>query len=202
MNTPNVQTVMPGDRYEGSDPYGVLTRDQVVALLEHFAGRNGLPIEANTAVLAKENGVYRLTTSHGKLRARNVIVASGNLNCPVRPISSDALPPDIYQVDAPSYRSAADLPDGAVLVVGSGQSGAQIAEELAEAGRTVFLATASDKAKTPYRRLYRPSRDRRTRFGLRPGGDGCVASVISHHRFARSLPVRHHERGLVHWLQG
>ncbi len=144
MNSPNVQTVMPGDRYDGPDPYGVLTRDQFVALLEDFAGRNGLPIEADTAVseLAQENGAYRLTTSHGTLRARNVIVASGNLNCPVRPISSDALPPDIYQIDASGYRSAADLPGGAVLVVGSGQSGAQIAEELAEAGRTVFLATS------------------------------------------------------------
>ncbi|WP_246778432.1 flavin-containing monooxygenase [Rhizobium mongolense] len=144
MNTPNVQTIMPGDRYEGPDPYGVHTRDQFVALLEDFAGRNGLPIEADTAVseLAQDNGAYRLTTSHGTLRARNVIVASGNLNCPVRPISSDALPPDIYQIDASGYRSAADLPGGAVLVVGSGQSGAQIAEELAEAGRTVFLATS------------------------------------------------------------
>ncbi|MBX5185082.1 NAD(P)-binding domain-containing protein [Rhizobium sp. NZLR5] len=144
MNTPNVQTVMPGDRYEGPDPYGVFTRDQFVALLEDFAGRNGLPIEADTAVseLAREDGVYRLTTSQGTLRARKVIVASGNLNCPVRPIPPDALPPDLCQIDASGYRSAADLPGGAVLVVGSGQSGAQIVEELAEAGRTVFLATS------------------------------------------------------------
>lgn len=144
MNTPNVQTVMPGDRYEGPDPYGVLTRDQFVALLEDFAARNHLPVKGDTSVreLMQENGVFRLTTSHGTLRACNVIVASGNLNCPVRPISSGALPPDIFQVDTSGYRSAADLPDGAVLVVGGGQSGAQIAEELAEAGRTVFLATS------------------------------------------------------------
>ena len=144
MNSPNVQTVMPGDRYEGSDPYGVLTRDQFIALLEDFAGRNGLPIQADTAVseLTRDDGVYRLTTSNGMLRARNVVVASGNLNCAVRPISSDGLPPYIHQIDASGYRSAADLPDGAVLVVGSGQSGAQIAEELAQAGRTVFLATS------------------------------------------------------------
>ncbi len=144
MNTPNVQTVMPGDRYEGTDPYGALTRDQFVALLEDFAGRNGLPIEPDTAVseLTHENGNYRLTTSSGTHRARNVIIASGSLNRAVRPVSSDAMPPDIYQVDASGYRSAADLPRGAVLVVGSGQSGAQIAEELAQAGRTVFLATS------------------------------------------------------------
>ena len=84
----------------------------------------------------------RLTTSRGTLRARNVIVASGNLNCAARPISSDALSPEIFQIDAAGYRSAADLPGGAVLVVGSGQSGAQIGEELADAGRKVFLATS------------------------------------------------------------
>lgn len=144
MNSPNVQTVMPGDRYEGPDPYGVLTRDQFVALLEDFAGRNGLPIQADTAVseLTRDDGVYRLTTSNGTLRARSVVVASGNLNCAVRPISSDGLPAYIHQIDASGYRSPADLPGGAVLVVGSGQSGAQIAEELAQAGRSVFLATS------------------------------------------------------------
>lgn len=144
MNTPNVQTVMPGDRYDGDDPSGALTRDQFVALLEDFARRNALPIEPDTAVseLTHENDAYRLTTARGTLLARNVIVASGSLNCPVRPACAAALPPGLRQIDASGYRSAADLPDGAVLVVGSGQSGVQIAEELAQAGRTVFLATS------------------------------------------------------------
>jgi putative flavoprotein involved in K+ transport len=144
MNTPNVQTVMPGDSYDGSDPFGALTRNQFVALLEDFAKRNGLPVEPDTAVteLAGENGAYRLTTSRGTLLARNVVIASGNLNCPVRPIWATSLPSGLCQIDASDYRSAANLPDGAALVVGGGQSGAQIAEELAEAGRTVFLATS------------------------------------------------------------
>lgn len=144
MNTPNVQTVMPGDHYDGEDPSGALTRDQFVALLEDFARRNALPIEPDTAVseLTHENDAYRLTTARGTLLARNVIVASGSLNCPVRPACAAALPPGLRQIDASGYRSAADLPDGAVLVVGSGQSGVQIAEELAQAGRTVFLATS------------------------------------------------------------
>lgn len=144
MNTPNVQTVMPGDSYQGSDPFGAMTRDDFVALLHDFAGRNGLPVEPDTSVieLMHDNGRYRLTTSRGTLWARNVIVASGSLNRAVRPIRADALPPDLHQIDASSYRSAADFPDGAVLVVGSGQSGAQIAEELAEVGRKVFLATS------------------------------------------------------------
>jgi putative flavoprotein involved in K+ transport len=144
MNTPNVQTVMPGDRYDGPDPEGLLTRDQFVALLEDFAGRNALPIEPDTAVseLVHESGAYRLTTSHGLRRARNVIVASGCLNCPVRPAWAGALPAALHQIDASGYRRPADLPDGAVLVVGGGQSGGQIAEDLAGAGRTVFLATS------------------------------------------------------------
>jgi putative flavoprotein involved in K+ transport len=144
MNTPNVQTVMPGDSYEGSDPFGAMTRDAFVALLEDFADRNRLPIKPDTIVseLTQENGLYRLTTSGGTLRARNVVVASGSLNCAVRPMEAGALPPDLHQIDASGYRSADDLPAGAVLVVGSGQSGAQIAEELADVGRAVFLATS------------------------------------------------------------
>ncbi|MER9237470.1 NAD(P)/FAD-dependent oxidoreductase [Mesorhizobium sp. M0633] len=146
MNTPNVQTVMPGDFYDGSDPFGALTRDQFVALLEDFARRNELPVEPDTVVTelsgGNGNGVYRLTTSRGTVLARNVVIASGDLNCPVRPVFAAALPPGLRQFDASDYRSTADLPAGAVLVVGSGQSGVQIAEDLAEAGRTVFLATS------------------------------------------------------------
>ena len=145
MNTPNVQTVMPGDSYDGPDPFGALTRNQFVALLEDFTKRNGLPVEPDTTVTelagGQENGEYRLTTSRGTLLARNVVIASGNMNCPVRPPWAAALPPSLRQIDASDYRSAADLPAGGVLVVGSGQSGAQIADELVEAGRTVFLAT-------------------------------------------------------------
>ncbi|EPE96180.1 FAD dependent oxidoreductase [Rhizobium grahamii CCGE 502] len=129
---------MPGDCYEGEDPSGALTRGQFVALLEDFARRNALPIEPDTAVseLGHENGAYRLTTSRGTVSARNVIVASGSLDCPVRPVWAAALPSVLRQIDASGYRSHSDLPDGVVLVVGSCQSGVRIAEELAEAGRT------------------------------------------------------------------
>jgi putative flavoprotein involved in K+ transport len=145
MNTPNVQTVMPGDCYNGPDPEGVLTRDEFVVLLEDFAERNCLPVEPNTPVtmLARgESGAYLLTTPRGTLRARNVVIASGNLNCPLRPTWAKALPRGLLQINASDYRSPATLEPGAVLVVGSGQSGGQIAEDLAETGRTVFLATS------------------------------------------------------------
>jgi putative flavoprotein involved in K+ transport len=114
MNTPNVQTVMPGDSYDGSDPSGALTRDQFVTLLEDFARRNALPIETGTAVseLAHENDAYRLTTSRGTLLARNVIVASGSLNCPVRPAWAASLPPVVRQIDASDYRRLRISPMG------------------------------------------------------------------------------------------
>jgi len=156
MNTPHVQTVMPGDRYKGPDPEGVLTRDEFVALLEDFVGRNRLPVETDTAVTElapdQEDGVYRLTTPCGPCRARNVVIASGNLNCPLRPTWTGALPRGLRQIDASDYRSAASLHPGAVLVVGSGQSGGQIAEDLAQAGRMVFLATSQvGRARRRYR---------------------------------------------------
>lgn len=146
MNTPNVQTVMPGDVYDGTDPDGVLTHHGFVALLENFAERNGLPVAGNCPVTAlafgPETGTYSLTTPRGAVLTRNVVIASGVLNCPRRPHWSAALPASLHQLDASGYRSAADLEDGAVLVVGSGQSGCQIAEDLAGAGRTVFLSTS------------------------------------------------------------
>lgn len=145
MNTPNALTVMPGDRYDGADPEGFMTRDEFVALLEDYAGRHGLPVETDRPVtelaLDAAGGGYRLTTGRGQVLARNVVIASGSLNRPRRPPAAAALPPDLLQLDASAYRHPASLPAGAVLVVGSAQSGGQIAEDLVGAGRTVFLST-------------------------------------------------------------
>jgi putative flavoprotein involved in K+ transport len=144
MNTPNVQTIMPGDEYVGPQPEGVMTRDEFVVMLEGFAARNHLPIELDTLVvkLVGENGTYFISTDRSEVHARNVVITTGNLNCPRRPTWSDALPHDMHQIDSSSYRNPADLPEGAVLIVGSGQSGGQIAEDLLKAGRTVFLSTS------------------------------------------------------------
>jgi putative flavoprotein involved in K+ transport len=145
MNTPNSLSVMPGDTYDGPDPEGFMTRDAFVAVLENFAERNCLPIQTGTLVtkLARNEGrgAYRLETPRGALRAHNVVIASGNLNRPRRPAAAAALPLGLLQMDASDYRNPAALPAGAVLVVGSAQCGGQIAEDLMEAGRAVFLAT-------------------------------------------------------------
>lgn len=143
INTPNSQTVMPGDTYVGPDPDGAMTSGEFVALLEDYAGRHSLPVETGMPVtdLVASDGLYRLTLPRGPLWARNVVIASSNQNCPARPFFSALLPPEVQQIDASAYRNASGLDSGAVLVVGSAQSGGQIAEDLVGAGRTVFLST-------------------------------------------------------------
>ena len=122
-----------------------MSRDAFVALLESFAERNRLPVETGAPVTAlvrdEENDGFRLVTPRGTLLARNVVIASGNLNRPRRPPFFAALPPSLLQLDASAYRRPDALPPGAVLVVGSAQTGGQVAEDLVQVGRTVFLAT-------------------------------------------------------------
>jgi putative flavoprotein involved in K+ transport len=91
-----------------------------------------------TAVEAS-NGGYRVTTNGGIFRAANVVVATGSFQRPRIPAFSANLPPDIKQLHSGDYRNPRALPPGAVLVVGSGQSGCQIAEELYQSGRKVYL---------------------------------------------------------------
>ncbi len=144
MNTPNVHTVMPGDRYEGDDPEGFMTRDEFVAMVAEYAQRHELPVRTNTAVTSVRphaEGGFEIVTSRGAIRARNVVVATGNLNVPKRPPAAAKLPVAVTQLDGSDYRRASLLRPGAVLVVGCGNSGGQIAEDLARSGRKVFLAT-------------------------------------------------------------
>lgn len=145
FNIPKVLTVLPGDRYAGSDPEGGMTRDEFVTMLEGYASRKSLPVhtgESVTEVTPDSAERYLVRTSSRTLAARNVVVASGSLNRPRRPAASQRIPPFVHQIDASNYRSSTALEPGAVLVVGSGQSGGQIAKDLADAGRQTFFATS------------------------------------------------------------
>lgn len=144
MNTPNVQTVMPGDSYRGDDPEGFMTRDEFIAMVAGCVVRRALPVETDTPVrrvrpLGAEG--FEVETSQGAVRTRSVVVASGNLNVAKRPPLAVELPASVDQIDGSDYREAGHLRSGAVLVVGCGNSGGQIAEDLARCGRTVYLAT-------------------------------------------------------------
>jgi putative flavoprotein involved in K+ transport len=144
LNSTNIRTMLPGDSYGGPDPWGAITHHDFVAYLEGYVDRHRLPVRAGTAVeqLSREDGAYRITTNPETLLARTVVIATGNQNRQVRPPWSSGLPVAIRQVDCSDYRNPEGLADGAVLVVGSGQSGGQIAEDLVQAGRRVFLATS------------------------------------------------------------
>ena len=112
MNTANLYTVMPGDRYDGPDPEGVRTRDAFGALLEDFARRHALPIDLGrraTELAAGPDGGFRVATGAGALTAPVAVVATGSLNRPRRPASAAAMPPRLHQIDASDYRSAAAL---------------------------------------------------------------------------------------------
>ena len=143
MNTPNVLTVLPGDVYGGDEPESYMTRDEFVAMVEGYARRHQLPIHENTDVVEVRplGERFSILTTSGDFTARAVVVATGNLNVPRRPRLSSKLPPVVSQIDVSEYRDATSLLDGAILVVGCGNSGGQIAEELALSGRRVYLST-------------------------------------------------------------
>lgn len=143
MNTPNVLTVMPGDRYGGDDPEGYMTRDDFVRMVEDYAQRHQLPIRENTTVssVSPTGDSFEIVSSAGRVICRNLVVATGNLNVPRRPPLASALPATLNQIDVSDYRDAQSLPPGAILVVGCGNSGGQIAEDLVQNGRSVFLST-------------------------------------------------------------
>ena len=145
--TPNWHCKLPGYRYEGPDPDGFMTRDEVVDWLDGFVRSFDPPVRTHTTVVElreREGGgfVLELDTPTGPetLEADNVVVATGGYHRPIVPPYARAIDPSIVQVNSQDYMNPEQLPEGAVLVVGSGQSGAQIAEDLHLEGRKVHLA--------------------------------------------------------------
>lgn len=157
VNTPNRINGLPGSPYDGDDPEGFWQRDQLVEFFESHAARHSLPIRTGTTVVgvsAFDDWFVVETVDRdgvtGSLTARSVVVASGGQLAPKIPPISGRFPESIAQLHAADYRSPEALPEGAVLVIGSGQSGCQIVEDLVEAGRTVYLCT-SRVARVPRR---------------------------------------------------
>ena len=140
--TPNWQCTLPGYHYDGPDPNGFLVKREIIAYLEGFIASFDPPIISNVDVqaLASDGDGFLLDTTSGRLRARQVVIATGGYHTPIIPEDAAQLPTGIMQVNAGAYRNADQLPPGRVLVVGSGQSGAQIAEDLLIDGRDVHLA--------------------------------------------------------------
>lgn len=143
LNTPNWANQLPGWVLGDQDPDAFATRDELVAGLDAYA--SAVPVRQQTTVTRVEqadDGRFAVATTNDDLRARNVVVCSGGLSRPRLPRVAQDAPAHLETFTAATYRNAGDLPDGGVLVVGSGQSGCQITEDLLAAGRTVHLATS------------------------------------------------------------
>jgi putative flavoprotein involved in K+ transport len=141
--TPNWQCQLPGHPYAGPDPHGFMKKDEIIDYLDGFIAKVEAPVFEGVTVervTREPDGSYRVVTSAGELGAAHVVVASGGYHKPIVPRMAERLPASVTQVHSADYRNPASLPAGAVLVAGSGQSGAQIAEDLHLAGRKVFLA--------------------------------------------------------------
>lgn len=141
--TPNWQCKLPGHDYDGPEPHGFMKKDQIVAYLEAFLKKVNPPMLTGVTVQhvkARPEGGYAVQTTAGLFTADQVVVASGGYHEPVVPRLAERLPAHITQLHSEQYRNQQSLPEGGVLVVGSGQSGAQIAEDLHLAGKQVHLA--------------------------------------------------------------
>ena len=140
--TPNWTVKLPGHPYDGDDPDGFMARDEIVGYLERYAGGCGAPVREGVEVrsLARRDGGFVLETGDGRIEAPAVVVATGAYQRPHRPAAAATVPAGVPQLDVEGYTHPGALPEGPVLVVGSGQSGCQIAEELHEAGRRVYVA--------------------------------------------------------------
>ncbi|MBY5758005.1 MSMEG_0569 family flavin-dependent oxidoreductase [Rhizobium leguminosarum] len=143
--TPNWQCQLPDHPYDGTDPHGFMVKDEILAYVDRFVKKVDAPIFEQTGVtsLEKHDGLFRLETSAGAVTADAVVIATSLYADPAIPRAGERLPEDITQIHTAAYRNADQLPDGGVIVVGSGQSGCQIAEDLHLAGRKVHLVTGN-----------------------------------------------------------
>ena len=143
---PNWAVRLPGFYYSGTEPDGYLSKIETVDYLQNYAKHFGAPVRTGVDIanLERVGHRYLLTSSSGERhRARCVVVATGAFGVPKIPNYATSLSRSISQIHSADYKNPASLAQGGVLVVGSGQSGAQIAEELYEAGKTVWLSVGN-----------------------------------------------------------
>ena len=145
--TPNRNCQLPGFPYDGDEPDGFMLRDEIVDYVERFAESLDPPyrggVEVRRVGPSSNSGRFSLDTSEGEFEANNVIICTGTHQHPNIPEWGETLADDILQLHTRDYRNPSQLPDGAVLVVGSGQSGCQVVEDLLGAGREVHLSVGN-----------------------------------------------------------
>jgi putative flavoprotein involved in K+ transport len=142
LNTPNWGQQLPGFHYSGTEPEAFAPLAEVITYLDEYAKSFGAPVREGVDVtrVRRLDGEFSVETSEGELAADNVVVAAGAYQHPTPNALADVVSQDVFQLHTRDYRRPEQLPDGAVLIVGSGQSGCQIADELLDAGRHVYLS--------------------------------------------------------------
>jgi putative flavoprotein involved in K+ transport len=142
LNTPNWAQQLPGFAYAGDAPDAFAPLHEVIAYLEDYAASFDAPVREGVEVtrVRRLDAAFVVEAGEGDIQARNVVVAAGAYQRPTPNPLAARLPGDVFQLHTSEYRRPEQLPSGAVLVVGSGQSGCQIAEELLAAGRRAYLS--------------------------------------------------------------
>jgi putative flavoprotein involved in K+ transport len=145
LNTPNWSNALPGAPFHPDVPDAFGTRDDILTFLRQYARTAELPVReraAVDAVVPRAGGGYAVRVNGGTVHARAVVLASGAMNRPQVPAVAQGLANDVVTLSAGTYKNPESLPPGGVVVVGSGQSGCQIAEDLLEAGRAVYVSVS------------------------------------------------------------
>ncbi len=151
LNSPNFMNGLPGLIYDGSEPDGFWRPDELVDYFQRYVESFQLPVQTGTSVISVERtndieGFIVNTSIDGQVEesvlSRSVVIASGSQKMPKIPSIRSQIPDNITQLHTADYRNASALPPGAIVIVGSGQSGCQIAEDLLAAGRDVYLCTS------------------------------------------------------------
>jgi putative flavoprotein involved in K+ transport len=142
LNTPRWTQALPGHEYGGPEPEGFSSLAETIAYIDDYAEAIRAPVRTGAEVtrLRVHTGGLRLELDDAAIDAANVVVATGAYQRATPTSLTRDLPDDVFQLHTTEYRRPSQLPDGAVLVVGSGQSGCQIADELLQAGRTVHIS--------------------------------------------------------------
>lgn len=149
VNTPNKYNHLPGDPYQGNKPDSFYLRDELISYFQNYSDKFNLPIRTGVTVtnVYKERDIFVVEAKNQggeslRTEAANLVVASGIMQTANYPKLKKLLPKNIKQYHSSTYRNPSSLPKGAVVVVGGGQSGVQIAEELVNSGKEVFLASS------------------------------------------------------------
>jgi putative flavoprotein involved in K+ transport len=142
LNTPNWATQLPGAEPPGPDPDAFPPLAEVIAFMDGYADRIGAPVETGVkaTALRRSAGAFALDVEGETVAARSVVVATGAFQQPTIPPAVEGLPAGVQVLHTSDYRRPADVSPDGVLIVGTGQSGCEIAQELLDAGRTVHLA--------------------------------------------------------------